>query len=254
MSIETPDGVRDTQTQVFYLQTSSCFSDLRVPIDRPDLRAASFSSLTRNDVLTLSKQQGFAGITQFEQGQCQWLRYIDYQPPQPSRDVELLYWQDDILIEDGVDQDYREEWQKVDDGNGDYTALVLVDDTSAQTSTWQASLVIAGDYFIYSRNRPIALPAAETLTDCMTDAIAFAQQQSYLSCEISFGLCRSGRVPWEVVRSTIPWREGTALWSSSDLMVDLDQQQVLETVGLGSAATVRQWQIQEWGPGRAFQA
>jgi hypothetical protein len=62
VSIETPEGARDTQTQVFYLQTSSCFGDLRVPIDRPNLKVASFSSLTRNNVLALSRQQGFSGI------------------------------------------------------------------------------------------------------------------------------------------------------------------------------------------------
>lgn len=115
VSIETADGERDTQTQVFYLQTSCCFGDLRVPIDRPGLKQSSFSSLTRNDIFALSKQQGFAGVAQFAQGQCQWMRYIDYQPPQAVRDVGLLYWQDDLLIEEGVDQIYREEWQKIDD-------------------------------------------------------------------------------------------------------------------------------------------
>ena len=254
LSIETADGQRDTQTQVFYLQTSSCFGDLRVPIDRPDLKHASFASLTQEDISALSKQQGFAGIAQFEQGQCQWFRYIDYQPPQAVRDVGLLYWQDGVLIEDGVDQVYREEWQKVDDGDGDYTALVLIDDTSAQASTWQASLVIAGDYFIYSHNRSIALPAAETLTDCVTGTTAFEKQQDYLACEISFGLCQSGEVPWEIQRSTIPWREGSALWSVSDLVIDLKQRRVLQTVPQSNSARVQQWKIQEWGTGRAFKA
>lgn len=253
VSIETPDGARDTQTQVFYLQTSSCFGDLRVPIDRPDLKHSSFTSLTQKDVAALTRQQRFAGITQFEQGQCQWLRYIDYQPPQPIRDIGLLHWQGDLLIEDGVDQAYREEWQKIDDGSGDYTALVLpASDTSDHASTWQASLVIAGDYFIYSRNRPIALPAAETLADCLTHAIDFEQQQNHLACEISFGLCRSGRVPWEVMRSTIPWREGVALWSLSDLVVDLDRQQVLQTIHQADTSRVQRWKIHEWGTGTAF--
>jgi hypothetical protein len=70
--IETADRQRDAQTQVLYLQTSS-FGDLRLPSDRSDLKQANFSSPTRDDVLALSKQQGFAGIAQFEQGQCQWV-------------------------------------------------------------------------------------------------------------------------------------------------------------------------------------
>lgn len=251
LSIETADGQRDAETQVFYLQTSSCFGDLRLPGDRPDLKQASFSSLTRNDIFALSRQQGFAGIAQFEQGCCQWLRYIDYQPPQAVRDIGLLYWQGDILIEEGVDQVYREEWQKV--GDGDYTALVLAaDDPSHQVSTWQASLVIAGDYFIYSQNRPVALPAANDLTDCLASPAALQKPQDYLSCEISFGWCRSGRVAWEIQRSTLPWREGCALWSSSDLAIDLENRRVLQTAAQGHASEIRQWEIREWGTGKAF--
>jgi hypothetical protein len=265
LSIETGDGQRDTETQVFYLQTSTCFGDLRIPIDRPDLTQASFSSLALADALALSRQQGFAGITQFEQGCCQWMRYIDYQPPQPVRDIGLLYWNNDILIEEGIDQIYREEWQKVDDGNGDYTALVLTealtDDPSSHSATnWQASLVIAGDYFVYTQNRSFSLPSNGSLTDCLLHAAAPEKQQDYLACEISFGRCRSGRVPWEIQRSTIPWREGSALWSASDLTIDLENQRVLQATHQNDSDEVerkmqqeiREWQIWEWGTGQVF--
>ncbi|HEY9894272.1 MAG TPA: hypothetical protein V6D34_02495, partial [Candidatus Sericytochromatia bacterium] len=79
-------------------------------------------------------------------------------------------------------------------------------------------------------------------------------QQDYLACEIAFGLCQSGQVPWEIQRSTIPWREGSALWSVSDLAIDLEERRVLQTVPQGNTARVQQWKIQEWGTGRAFQA
>lgn len=127
-------------------------------------------------------------------------------------------------------------------------------DRPDRAATWQASLVIAGDYFIYSQNRPIALPSAETLTDCLTSPVALQTQQDYLSCEISFGLCRSGQIPWEIVRSTIPWREGAALWSSLDLVIDLEHQQVVQTIQQGNASEIREWEIREWGTGQAFTA
>ncbi|WP_206602810.1 hypothetical protein [Leptolyngbya ohadii] len=260
LSIETEDGQRDTKTQVFYLQTSLCFGDLRIPGDRPDIDHSSFLSLTQAEALSLSQQQGFAGVVQFEWGnphRCQWVRQIDYQPSQPVRDIGWLYWQDDLLIEDGIDQVYREEWQKVDDGQGDYTALVLAADLSSPGATWQASLVIAGDYFVYSQNRSFPLPPNGSLTDCLTHAPAQEKQQDYLNCEISFGRCRSGRVPWEIQRSTIPWREGSALWSIKDLAIDLEKQRVLQTVDRGDTSKnqqeIREWKIWEWGTGDAFQ-
>lgn len=275
LSIETEEGQRDTDTQVFYLQTSLCFGDLRIPGNRPDLSRSSFSFLTPAEALLLAQQHGFAGIVQFDQGnpqsRCQWIRQIDYQPPQPVRDIGILYWQDDRLIEEGLDQIYREEWQKVDDGQGDFTALVLADERPDPAVTWQASLVIAGDYFIYSVNRSLPLPSDCSLADCsladrLTDSAEPEKWQDYLNCEISFGRCRSGVVPWEIQRSTIPWREGSALWSIADLAIDLEHQQVIETVNGTVNCTancrntaenqpeIRQWQIWEWGTGQAFQS
>ncbi|NJN85861.1 MAG: hypothetical protein HC881_05520 [Leptolyngbyaceae cyanobacterium SL_7_1] len=248
VSIETADGARDTETEVFYLQTPTCFGDLRIPGDRPDLRQASFPSLTQETALALSQQQGFAGIAQFEQGYCQWFRLIDYQPPQPSRDIGLLYWEHDLLIEEGVDQVYREEWQKIDDGDGDFTALVLVEPDLPPASHWSASLVIAGDYFVYSQNRSVSLPSAESLAACLMHSTDFQEQQAYLSCEISFGRCQTGGVPWEIQRSTVPWREGSALWSPSAWRVDWENRQILQTV----QQEQRVWQIREWGTGRAM--
>jgi hypothetical protein len=254
LSIETADGQPDTETQVFYLQTPTCFGDLRIPGDRPDLRQANFSSLTQMEALALSQQQGFAGITQFEQGYCQWMRYIDYQPSQPVRDIGKLYWENDILIEDGVDQVYREEWQKVDDGGGDYTALVLTDDESS-TSIWRASLVTVGDYFVYSQNRLAPLPFGCSLADCLAHSTP-PQQQSYLSCEISFGRCRGGQFPWEIQRSTLPWREGSTLWSLANLVIDRENRRVVQTVHSENSPEgqheIREWQIWEWETGQAF--
>lgn len=265
LSIEV-DGQRDTETQVFYLQTSLCYGDLRIPGDRPDLSRSSFSSLAGAGVLSLSQQQGFAGIVQFEQGnphRCHWIRQIDYQPPQSVRDIGWLYWEDDLLIEEGIDQVYREEWQKVDEGQGDYTALVLADDRSNPGATWQASLVIAGDYFIYSQNRSYSqnqsfpLPSNGSLTDCLNPAVSPEKQQDFLNCEISFGRCRSGRISWEIQRSTLPWREGTALGSVEDWAIDLENRRVIQTIKPddtnGTQQETREWEIWEWGTGRAFQ-
>ena len=167
---------------------------MRISPKRPNLRQANFSTLTQSDFISLSKQQGFSGVAEFEEGYCRWIRYIDYQPPQATEDIGLLHWEDDILIEEGVDQSYRDEWQKIDDGDGDYTALILTYNRETYpTANWKASLVIAGNYFIYTENRAIALPLAASLTDCLKSSTDLQKHIDYLSCEISFGLCCSGR-------------------------------------------------------------
>ena len=46
------------------------------------------------------------------------------------------------------------------------------------------------------------------------------QLLAYLDCELSHGSVRGGGVPWQIERSTLPWREGTHLAFVDDLIVD----------------------------------
>jgi hypothetical protein len=244
------DGQKDMTTQVIWLQTPKCFGDIRIPIDRPKFSSdTSWAELTESDALALSKQQGFAGVTQLEGSLCQWHRYLDYQPFNGLRDIGSLHWEQDILIELGIDSIYKEEWQRLDDGSGDFTALVLSTQQSLESdSSWQGCLVTAGDYFIYALNRSSPLPASESLTSLLLNSRQDPSQQlRYLDCEISFGRCKLGHIPWQIERSTLPWREEQSLWSLSDLDLDLDNGQVIQTVNHSTEKQTRHWKVWEWG-------
>jgi hypothetical protein len=250
-SIETADGVKDTTTQVFWLQTHRCFADLRIPVDRPSLGAtASLHDLTPEGAIALAQQAGFAGVTTLTGDTCQWHRYIDYQPVSGDRDIGTLHWEGDRLIELGVDAEYREEWQRLDNSGDQVTALVLPEPEAPSSTqpSWSACVVTAGDYFIYARNRRMALPPAAALSALFHTATPDVQS-AYLDCEFSFGVCQSGAVPWEIRLSTLPWRQGRSLWSWSDLTVDLEQQQVIQTIRTAQGDRAQQWQILEWNPG-----
>lgn len=257
LSIETEDGLQDTKSQVIWLQTHSCFGDIRIPADRPNLGTkSSLAELTKLEMIALSKQQGFAGVTHLNGSTSQWHRYIDYQPLNAGQDIGSLHWEGEILIELGVEAVYKEEWQRLDDGNGDFTALILpaeIDQTSDKNLSWQGCLVTAGDYFIYVWNRSLPLPPADSLTSLLINSAQDHSKQIYcLDCEISFGVCKSGQVPWEIRLSTLPWREGYSLWSLSNLEVDLKKGQVLQTINQSGRRQIRHWTIQEWGTGSAF--
>lgn len=252
------DGLYDSTTQVFWLQTHSCFGDIRIPADRPNLSTKSSSDLTSLEAIALSKQRGFAGITEFNNvSTCQWHRYIDYQPFSGKRDIGSLHWEGDTLIEFGVEEAYKEEWQRLDDGNGDVTALTLLDNTDPTASnplSWQGCLVTVGNYFVYARKRSRPLPNADSLTTLLIDSAPDKNKQlDYLNCEISYGVCKSSRTPWEIQLSTLPWREGYSLWSLSDLTIDLEKGQVLQTISNPAAQQVLSWTIQEWGTGFVFE-
>lgn len=247
-SIETEDGRKDTTTQVFWLQTHACFGDIRIPIDRPPcLDRRSLGELTEWEEIALSTQQGFGGITQVEGTTCQWHRHIDYQPPNGSLDIGLLAWEQDILIELGVEETYREAWERLDDGSTGCIALVLEPDESLDASScWQGCFVLVGDYFVQILEHRIALPKADSLKDLLEATQDSAQQRDYLNCEISFGRRSAGQIPWEIELSTLPWREGRSLWAMDDLKVDLNQKHLTQIVRDNAAQQVRRWKIWEW--------
>ena len=41
-----------------------------------------------------------------------------------------------------------------------------------------------------------------------------------LDCELSYGTLRSGRLPWEIRFSTLPWREGRCVNFPNEIKVD----------------------------------
>jgi hypothetical protein len=246
-SIEVPNQPKDTTTQVYWLQTHACFGDIRIPIDRPaGMDCRSLADLSEPEVIALSHQQGFGGITQVEGATCQWHRHLDYQPPSEARDIGLLRWEQNILIESGVESVYLEEWERIDDGRAGCIALVLEADKSlGEFSRWQGCLIVVGDYFLQIIDSRTVLPKADSLISLLEPAADSAQQQHYLNCEISFGRRRTGQVPWEIKLSTLPWREGRSLWSEADLELNLDQKSLTQIMH-GDVASVRHWQVREW--------
>lgn len=246
------DGVRDTTTQVIWIQTSHCFGDIRIPADRlavgSDNRsnlddAERLAKLCDRAAISLSQQEGFAGVTQFDTGRCEWHRALDYYPPTDQLDGGTLHWKNgvegDILVETGLDNTYVEEWQQI--ANGPTAAM-----TVSRGTAWEKWLVVCGDYFIYVCDRRPTLPQNKLLTELLETDITgkiSPQSKQHLNCEISLGRCISGQTPWEIQQSTLPWKEGRCLWHPGDFAVDQKHNKAVQTVG---AETVT-WDIQEWG-------
>lgn len=204
LSIEE-NGDRDTTTRVFWLQTSCCFGDIRIPAER--------------SAQAMDRQDGFAGVTRLKGDLCTWHHTMDYLPDAEATDVGRLYWQGDILVEMGPEDAYKEEWQRV--ATGPTAAMTLFDDL-----VWQGWLVVCGDWFIYTQKRS---PEFDSLASP--------------TCEISMGRIQSASQFWEIQLSTLPEREGRSLWSPADLAVDVQSNQVVQTVGDRTLT----WTVQEWG-------
>ena len=251
------NGVRDTTTQVTWIQTNCCFGDIRIPADRfvADLAADSaepmdldnaerLARMSDRSAFTLSKQEGFAGVTQYADGCCEWHRMLDYCPPTGQRDRGTLHWEGDTLVEIGPNDAYVEEWQRI--GNGTTAAMTVSSKTNANETAWEKWLVVCGDYFIYMCDRRPALPQNKSLTELLetdTTGTINSQNRQPLNCEVSLGRCTSGQIPWEIKQSTLPWKEGSRLWHPDNFSIDRKNNKAVQTIGTETVT----WEIQEWG-------
>lgn len=206
-------GVRSNPREVEYLQTSSVFGDIRIPIERPQFsRAASFADLSDGDLKLLAAQQAMAGRTRVEGAVATWDHQISFQPEDGSSDAgRLQLSSDQTLYEHGLDGSYTEAWRAT-------PAKRFLVIQIAHSGRPDRLLIVAGDRFMYVRNRRMDLPTAESLEALIAATHAGrAQIIDYLDCEFSTGTVPTGHAAWVIQRSTLPWRESRRLEFVDDL-------------------------------------
>jgi len=210
-------GVRSNLFVVHYLQTPSLFGDMRLPINRPRFaNATSFADLTDDDLLGLAKQRGFTGHVSAVGDTITWQHEIDFQPPDGTRDIGRVERLGPTrMYEHALDGSYVESWLSV--ASGDEAYLVVRVEREGRL---ERILLVAGDHFLYVRNRSADLPVAESL-DSLIHATRASRAQiiTYLDCEFSTGRVRAGSIPWEIQSSTLPWLEGHHLSFADDIAV-----------------------------------
>lgn len=208
-SVRYPDGSYDDTTVVYWLQGESAFADIRIPRGRPVVRdPESLGILGESELLALSRQAGFAGWTELSGMRCHWHREIDYQPPTGVPDQGMVHRGDGVLIEEGVHQRYIEIWESVACGPAGADPLLA----RRAATAMGGRLVIGGNVFFFVRDTRPPLATAANLAALAPDGgERRAALLALLDCEISFGRCRGGSVPWEITLSTLPWREGQSL-------------------------------------------
>jgi hypothetical protein len=211
-------GQRSSTFDVHYLQTPTLYGDMRIPDTRASFTgASSFADLTDAQLHALAKQRGFTGRTMVSGLRSTWLHDVDFQPADTSADIGRLERRgNDAMYEHALDSSYVESWQRRSDGGGRFLAIRI-----EQERRVQQVLLVAGDEFIYVRNRVRDLPASESIESLIAATHADrAQIVAWLDCEFSTGHVTGGAVPWEIAKSTLPWREGRHLDFADGVAVD----------------------------------
>lgn len=191
----------DTASTVYWLQTACWHADLRLPAKRPGFAGvASLAETNASQRAWLAGQQGFSGITEVTADTCQWHRHWDFQPPTGGSDIAtVIFHEDGMGMEEyGCDVEYHETWRRVPESLGPGGVWLKRDGVPAR-------LLVAGDCFLLARPRRWSFSAGDRLQ-------SLAQvRPEWLDFELSYGRIRGAALPWQIVHSTLPWREGQCL-------------------------------------------
>ncbi|WP_250537260.1 hypothetical protein [Caballeronia sp. AZ10_KS36] len=239
-------GDEDRATRVYWLQSARVHVDLRVPANRRGFDGVTgVDALSRDALVELARQQGFAGFTQVDVGMpdiCTWHRRIDFSPPSDARDIgDMRFERQEVLLEDGVDADYHERWEREPASVGaSWGALVsraellsLCDGTPRSepqlVDEGPAGFVArAGDFFMLARGRSaeasalLARHRGRKLSSVVADpAVSLDQARELVDFEISLGrIAPPSDAGPTIVLSTHPWREGCTVPLRFDLSTE----------------------------------
>lgn len=230
-----PDGRRDTTTNVGWLQGITIYADLRQPpaIAGQFIHAHRLRDLTLADCKKLAMQQGFSGVFVAGPESFEWVREIDYQPRRKTRDIGRLFWQGDILVEEGMQGDYIEHWHR-DPAQPLLPCAALT--LKGKDDHCRGSLLRVGNKFMYSRERQAAA-MGDHLSDAIEGAADLHGAQALIDFEISAGIISEGT--WWIIRSTLPFRADSVFTHSLSGNTHLG----VADIDPSGAAMTRHWEI-----------
>ncbi len=218
-------GLRDTTTWARWLQTARWHADLRVP--EATRTAEVLSSVEPHPALAL--HTGFFGRTEVfwpppSGERCTWHRHLDVQPDRGRPDTGWMAFERDegIVIETGMNGDFREEWERIPNSTG--RSMVLAElapaakGVAAEVAPCGTRWLLSGEYLMRVRPRQTGWLAAggkallwpEGTAPGDTLAVVLSRHPhdaaALLGFEISYGTLRDGH--WLIEHSTRPALEG----------------------------------------------
>jgi hypothetical protein len=215
--IRFSDGTEDKTTRVIWLQTPSGVADMRIATSRPDLRGrGGLADCSTDELLTLAEQDCFCGITLFDADArpfptASWpteAYLFRFQPVITFPEPGWIEWQREgtCMIERAPSGAYIEEW-RLHSGSRSFAAHL-----AKRGSAMTTCLYVAGDHAIYARNRGVTLPPDKTLLQLAHDARHERDRlEELVDCEFSYARRGQAGGDYNIVLSTLPWREGKSL-------------------------------------------
>lgn len=104
----------DHTTRVHWIQAGLDYADVRIPLNRPDLGAATcLADLDASSLHALGQAEGFVGHITLHNDTCTWHREVNWHGAPDAPDVGAIAFDEDgRMIETGVLAEYTELWEQ----------------------------------------------------------------------------------------------------------------------------------------------
>ena len=236
----------------FWLQTKRLHASIFIPGNRPDFSGKTgLSDFTKDELLWLANQRGIAGSCFVEGNMLHRRRQIDYQSSRGKVNERYMSFDNDYLLETLPNSTEHLTWSKISEPGAESIALRFQDEADLTDISGQRKglLLVVGNHFIYVRDRGYFVPQSESL-GTLSECKEYSQQQlaELLDFEISFGLRRNGKMPWEILHSTLPFREGKALMGEGGIESLAKNGGGMQKVNRNGKTVLRRWSVDDWTP------
>ena len=242
---ETEEGARS-----FWLQTKRLHASIVVPPGRPDFSGkTSLSEMNQEELMWLASQKAIAGACIVGEGSLHRRRQIDYQSSRGKANERVMRFEGENLWEGSSNSTEHLVWRKISEPGAESIALRFQDEGDITDISGQRKglLLVVGDYFMYVRDRGYFVPQSEslsTLIECREYGLK--QIAELLDFEVSFGVRRSGEMPWQIKLSTLPFREGKPLMTESGFEALSKDGGALLKMNRGGKIVLRRWSVDDW--------
>ena len=221
-SITFFDGMTDSTTAVFWLQSHGLTFDLRLARDRP--RPQSAGALLRcsaDDLVRLAEAEGGIARTIVDSDPAlpatavlRWDDWDAFQPYAKWPEPGLLRRVGDCLIEFAPSGAYVEDWRHQSAETGPLIGLRLLDERDTETGRVLhrgGGLVVCGRHAGLVRGRAQPLPPNRRAADLVRERPRDRELlEAIFGFEASYAESAAGQA-FVVKASTLPWREGAPL-------------------------------------------
>ena len=265
--ISFADGLSDSETRVFWLQSDNLTIDLRLPLLTEQLQTVPANYAIPRTLLPQADYEGWYAHAQWADEQLSWLdgcaNQLHNRWPEPA----LLQRIGNCMVEFAPSGAYVEDWRLLNSGNGPLIGLELESETDLQSGEQyprRGALIICGDYagLVIDRKDPsVAVQyadAAEHSGSMLRDVIAAPslsaeQRQLLLDFETSVGF-GNGKDGYRVVHALNTARYGESLIDLNSFSVSHEAGIVLQQVEVAGRLIERRFRIDSWYPQFDFSA